>query len=191
MQCYCLSLKTYLNFRSDYGNYFWQLTVAQVCGLHQQGLLQMVLAYTKAPGHYAVWGLPCSFPQRKAWFSLLTVAMIKERKKKNMTQSILSKESVYFSSHFQVKAYHFGDPRQETKQGLEAETKEEHVAGLLPGPCSASFLIYSKTTCLGIVLPTVSWAIPHWSSVKTVCHRYGLRPIRSGQFLNWDFHQWL
>lgn len=99
----------------------------------------------------------------------------------------MEEESTCFCLHFQVIVHHLRTLEQERKPGLEAETLEEiPFAGLLMG--LARFLMYPRTTFLGIVLPTVHWALPHQSSIKTASHRHD---HRSGQFFKWDSLKWL
>lgn len=55
--------------------------------------------------------------------------------------------------------YHLGNPRQE----LDEEIIEECFL-LAQGSYSATFLIYSRLTCLGIALPSIHSPIPSISS---------------------------
>lgn len=44
--------------------------------------------------------------------------------------------------------------------------------------CSACFVIQLRTTCLGVALPTVGWALPFQSLIKKMPHRLGHEPIQ-------------
>lgn len=60
------------------------------------------------------------------------------------------------------------------------------LTGWLTALCSANFLIEPRTTCLGMVVPTVGWALLYLSSIKTISHGHGHRPIWSGEFFSWE-----
>ena len=49
--------------------------------------------------------------------------------------------------------------------------------GLLPMTCSDCFLIQPRTTCLGLVPPTVGCAISYQPSVKKMLHKLAYKPI--------------
>lgn len=60
------------------------------------------------------------------------------------------------------------------------------ATGLFPGVCQfVKFSIECWTTCPGVVLPTVGWALPHLLLIKTLLHRHTHRPIWIRQFLSW------
>lgn len=46
-----------------------------------------------------------------------------------------------------------------------------------PVACSVCFLTNPRTTCLGMALPTGSWALPHQSLNKKRLHRPAYRPM--------------
>jgi hypothetical protein len=53
------------------------------------------------------------------------------------------------------------------------------LTGLLFMACSACFLIAPRTTSLGMVATTISWDLPHQSSIKKM-----LAPIQWRHFLS-------
>lgn len=55
--------------------------------------------------------------------------------------------------------------------------KRAQFAVLLTGFCSASLLRTHRTTSLGMVLPTVGWALLHKLTIKLIPHRQAHRPI--------------
>lgn len=55
-------------------------------------------------------------------------------------------------------------------------------ADLLIGLCLAIFLTQPRSTCLGMVPPTVAWVLLHQLTVRKMPHRQGHRPIQPRQF---------
>ena len=78
-----------------------------------------------------------------------------------------------------------------------AETVEEQclltsLAPTFTGSGLVRFLVQPRTTCLGIVLPTVGCALPHLLVTQTVPHRQAHKPVWSTPFLDWGFPlRWL
>lgn len=51
---------------------------------------------------------------------------------------------------------------------------------------SVCFLTQRKTTCTGMTLPTVDWALQHPSQIKRMPYRLSYEQILGGHFLIWD-----
>lgn len=68
-------------------------------------------------------------------------------------------------------------PEQEAKAGTQAGTDTETMKDTVYWLAQACFLIYSRTTCLGVAPPTVGWVFPHQSSIKRMSHRVAHRPV--------------
>lgn len=64
--------------------------------------------------------------------------------------------------------------------------KRSLLTSLFTGSCSLSFLTQSRSTCLGMVLPTVDQALLSQLPIKKMPHRLRHRLILWGQFFNWN-----
>lgn len=62
--------------------------------------------------------------------------------------------------------------------GADAEAMEEYsLQALLLMVCSACLLTAPRITSPGMATPTVSWALPHQSPIKTMPYRHAYMPI--------------
>lgn len=134
------------------------------------------------------------------WFSFLCVAM----KRHSLTKGNLREERIYLAcasrSRSVIEESQSRNSSRNLKVGLlniscsiisltarEAWQKPwRNAAGWLIHRRIASFLIQPRTTCLGLVLPAVGWALPHQLASKIISHRHVHKPLWSRWFLNWD-----
>lgn len=79
--------------------------------------------------------------------------------------------------HFQGTVSHCEKPR--LKQELEAKILEEFcfLVHSLIGSCLADVHTQYRTTCLGMVLPTVGCSLLYQLVIKTIPHRHAHRPM--------------
>jgi hypothetical protein len=92
------------------------------------------------------------------------------------------KEELYFNLWF-----HITQPIIERSQGRNWGRDHGRMlhTGLLSLACSLCFLIHPRTTCPGLIPPTVAWALPHQSLILKMSHRLACRPNWLQHFLNW------
>lgn len=83
------------------------------------------------------------------------------------------KRTSYFMVHCLLKS------GQVLRQGriLEADAGAEATEEDYLWACSACSHTYAKTTCPGVVLATVSWVLPHQSSIKKILYSLAYRPV--------------
>ena len=102
-------------------------------------------------------------------------------------------EKYLFSKSYntQVTVLHWDTLEKELKQEPEPEpepeTTEKGEGSLLAGYCSASFLIQPGVPCLGMVPPTVGWALLYKLAIKKNAFMVmSIGPSDQGKFLSWD-----
>ena len=86
----------------------------------------------------------------------------------NIDQKQLGEKRVY--------SYRFLSFRRKSGQKLETGTEGEATEDIVywlafHGSCWATFLIQLRSTCLGLVPPTVGWTLHHQLAIKKMLHR--------------------
>lgn len=88
---------------------------------------------------------------------------------KSMTKTNQGEKRVYLSMLFQITAHHQGKSRKELKQEpkdkLQRNTAYRLASSLPPSDCVC---IQPGNTCLGMVPPTVGWALWHQSKQSPI-----------------------
>lgn len=95
-------------------------------------------------------------------------------------QKQLREKRTDFSLYFLVIAHHWG----KSGQGLGTSIAYGSSLSSLLSSCSP---ILARPTWLWQVLPTVGWASPRQSAIKTTSPRHDHRPLRSRQFFSGGF----
>lgn len=117
--------------------------------------------------------------QQKHWFkycpSLFSIAVINTRTECNLERKV---QSIVEESQSRT---------QPGGKKLKQRLQRNAVPTSFPMAYSASLLIQPKTTCLGIVPPTVGLGCSHQSLTKKMFHRLVHRPIWWRHFLKWGF----